>query len=184
VGLYLQPKSKNMLEENSTTKLTPDQELVNAAERGDANAVTALLDQGVNVNAITEYGGGALHAAAQYGRAAIVEILLNRGADINLLTLENGWTALHFAAQKGYVSIVKLLLAHKSDVKIAGLRYRRTPLHYAAEQGHIEIVETLLAAGSSSTAIDIAGHNAADIAKNKNHTHIAKIITNFKSFDK
>ena len=43
-----------------------------------------------------------------YGHAAIVELLLAAGAEVNAKN-ESGWTALHYAASNGHASVVELI---------------------------------------------------------------------------
>lgn len=56
-------------------------QMYEAVRRGDAAAVTALLDKGADVNAKFRYGATALFKAAERGNADIVKLLLARGAD-------------------------------------------------------------------------------------------------------
>lgn len=56
-------------------------QMYEAVRRGDAAAVTALLDKGADVNAKFRYGATALFKAAERGNSDIVKLLLARGAD-------------------------------------------------------------------------------------------------------
>lgn len=60
--------------------------LVDAAERGDARAVALMLDLGWPVDTrrlvIDDDGATALHAASWAGATEVVELLLDRGADV------------------------------------------------------------------------------------------------------
>ena len=71
--------------------------LFNAAGRGDANTVACCLDAGVAVDAIVEVhrdGMTALQFAANRGHASVIELLLDRGADIDRKRARSGETAL------------------------------------------------------------------------------------------
>ncbi|EMD67828.1 hypothetical protein COCSADRAFT_54190, partial [Bipolaris sorokiniana ND90Pr] len=48
--------------------------------------------------------------AAQKGHVKVLQVLKNKGQDMNQATLKNGWTALHLAAEQGHVDTVKFLL--------------------------------------------------------------------------
>jgi len=56
-------------------------QMYEAVRRGDAAAVTALLDKGADVNAKFRYSATALFKAAERGNLDIVKLLLARGAD-------------------------------------------------------------------------------------------------------
>ena len=78
-----------------------------AANKGDAHAVAAWLDEGGGVDArCAERNGTALlTAAAHGGQEAIVRMLLRRGASVNLQS-STGVTALMGAALGGHTTIV------------------------------------------------------------------------------
>jgi ankyrin repeat protein len=87
-----------------------------AAADGDAQAVAAWLDEGGGVDArLAEHGGVTLlMAAASGGQEAMVRMLLQRGAGVNLQD-SNGVTALMDAALRGHTTVVQALLDAKAD---------------------------------------------------------------------
>lgn len=75
-------------------------ELLNAIQRRDTKAVTAILDKGANVNTKNKFGVTPLmHAASQGGDSSIVRLLLERGADFHARD-NQGKSALDFAFGK------------------------------------------------------------------------------------
>ncbi len=76
-------------------RLTP---LHKAAEAGSLEAVEALLDDGVDVNVLTEGANRVtpLHIAAARGHQDVIRLLAERGAQINLRDV-TGATPLHWA---------------------------------------------------------------------------------------
>ena len=78
---------------------------------GSAEIVDFLLERGADIRAVTLDGYSALHAAAEWGHAAVMQRLLQQ-ADAELVNGgdEEGWTALHNAAEQGSVEVVQLLL--------------------------------------------------------------------------
>jgi hypothetical protein len=91
----------------------------NAAHEGDAQAVAAWLDEGGGVDARFAGHGGVtlLMAAASGGQEAMVRMLLQRGASVNLQD-SLGDTALMGAAFKGHPTIVHVLLDAKADTSL------------------------------------------------------------------
>lgn len=86
-------------------------------KRGFANVVQTLIDGGANIEAAIGYGVRPLMLAAGYGETAVVEALLQAGADV-LAQNEGGYTALMMVKQKHYVDVVNLL--HEAE-QLAGL---------------------------------------------------------------
>jgi peptidoglycan/LPS O-acetylase OafA/YrhL len=87
-----------------------------ACADGDQKEVAGFIDaQKANVNAAdTALGMTPLSYAALFGRENVVELLLNRGAEVNGPNRDGG-TALHAAAFLGRVKIVSLLLKAGAD---------------------------------------------------------------------
>jgi Ankyrin repeats (3 copies) len=83
---------------------------LDAVRKGDASAVKAVLDQGVETDAKFRYDRTALSFAAEQGSVEIVKILLERGADVNAKDTFHNVTAMSWALDKGHVEIVRLLL--------------------------------------------------------------------------
>ncbi|RJP34107.1 MAG: ankyrin repeat domain-containing protein [Phycisphaerales bacterium] len=82
-----------------------------------ADAVRVLLEGGANVNRVADNPMKVrpIHSAVAGGSAAIVEMLIRHGADVNARQQE-GWTPLQAAAKNGLLEIVDLLLAAGADV--------------------------------------------------------------------
>ena len=86
-----------------------DEPLPGFARNGDLQRVQTLLDRGASPNSDGIDGvERAIVAAAESGNAEIVDLLINKGADVNL-TDGDGRTALDVATQKGFKNIVTLL---------------------------------------------------------------------------
>jgi len=112
VTLFL--SSHLALGQNSKQEL--NDQFFEAVRRGDASAVTAFLDKGVDVNAKFRYGTTALFKAAERGHVEVVKILLSRGADVNVKDTFYGATAVSWALQNGHVEVVKEFMAKQPDV--------------------------------------------------------------------
>jgi len=86
-------------------------------KRGFADVVQTLIDAGANIEAPIGYGVRPLMLAAGYGETAVVEALLQAGADVTAQN-EGGYTALMMVKQKHYVDVVNLL--HEAE-QLAGV---------------------------------------------------------------
>jgi len=129
--------------------------VADAAMRGDAAAVRALLAEGADVNAAQGDGMTALHWSARNGDPSLADILLGAGADVHAGTRIGRYTALHMAGEVGAGEVVALLLDAGADpmarVDVAG---SPTPLHFAAASGSVLAVEALLGAGADANATE------------------------------
>jgi len=128
-----------------------------AAESGDLEKVKAMLKDNPNLvfSRIFNFGSTPLHAAANNGHKQMVELLLDKGADVNVVD-QNDHTPLHHTAGNGHKQVVELLLAKGANVN-AKMHYDLTPLHIAASEGHKDVVELLLAKGANVNAKDEGG---------------------------
>ena len=71
-----------------------------------------LLQHGADVNAQeTESGNTPLYVAASFGREEVVALLLEKGADPNIVNRE-GWSPRHSAVVNGYKDIADKIRAH------------------------------------------------------------------------
>lgn len=59
-----------------------------------------------------------LRESACVGDLETLQILLQKGVDVNAMHDINGWTALHWAAKRGHRDIVETLLAHGADLSL------------------------------------------------------------------
>ena len=103
-------------------RLTLDGQLFDAAERGDAESLGALLDKHPGKLRVTRppYAWSLLHVAAHRGHAAVVELLLGRGLDVNTRERGDNTYAIHWAAAAGHGYVVRQLIDAGADVIGAG----------------------------------------------------------------
>ena len=149
--------------------------LRNAANTGNAEAVTALLTvaPGLNVNAADGAGNTALTIAAMRGHTETVTALLTApDLDANPANV-NGLTALMLAVMGGHTETITTLLAAPGLVVNTAEGDGWTALMQAAARGYTKTVTALLAApdldvnaenGSGQTAVMMAagfGHSEA-----------------------
>jgi hypothetical protein len=122
-----------------------------AAYFGLDGVVKILLEKGCDPEAEDTYRRTPLMWAANYGWAAVVELLLHGAhaagrVDVNRQDW-NGQTALSLAAQTGDERVVRLLLAEESVLPDMADNARLTPLWYAMASGNDAAVAALLETG-------------------------------------
>src|SRR5262245_33876624 len=78
-----------------------------AAKSGDHEALRALLKQGADVNAAVGDGMTALHWAAARGDAAMTQMLIVAGANLQAATRFGGYAPIHVAAERGHAAVVQ-----------------------------------------------------------------------------
>ena len=153
-----------LLQGGGAENLTP---LQLAALEGDATAVTLLLAEGADPNAVDAYGWSSLHFAAPLAGSGVVSALLEAEADPNALTV-GGLTALHLAARQGTSEVVSELLGTGADPN-AGAGWEEeagTPLHLAARwNDDSSVVLALLSGGADAAAKDENGRRPVDYAR-------------------
>ncbi len=92
--------------------------MIATVEKHD-ETVRILLDAGADPNAQNDVGRTSLMFASNYGDVAIADMLLDKGANPNVvLRDETGWTALMAAAAKGHSRVVQLLLERGADKSV------------------------------------------------------------------
>ncbi len=94
----------------SILALDQEEDLREAARRGDVEKAKALLDAGVPVDAKNRYGATALFFAADKGHVAMIELLLARGASLEVADTFYGMTALARAVDRGHEQAALLLV--------------------------------------------------------------------------
>ena len=130
----------------------PDAPVADAAMRGDADRVTALLRSGADVDAAQGDGMTGLHWAAYRGELRLVETLLAAGASPEVVTRNGRYTPLHLAARYGFSDVVEALLAAGADVEVETSTGAARPLHLAAASGRETAVRALLEGGAEVDA--------------------------------
>lgn len=122
----------------------PVEEFVMAASRGEIGRMQTLLKQHQTLlDAHSRDGWMGLHVATYFGFEEAVRFLLDRGANVNAISQnEGGRTPLHAAVARRRVELVTLLLDRGADVGIRDAE-GRTPLDLADRQGADEIVRLL-----------------------------------------
>jgi len=158
------------------TALLGDKELVNcrgyadttplywaiAERRGSVEGAKRLLESGADPDQRLEDGDGMLHIAVLRGEARFVQLLLDHGANPNLVG-RGGWTPL-FSLQNGSVDIVRLLVEAGANPDYQ-TSFGETPMTYLAGTRQYGAVLFLLESGADWKQKDKRGHSLSRVVE-------------------
>jgi hypothetical protein len=117
--------------------------------------VIRLLSKGAAINNIgsRKYGyGSALHLAVREGHVEIAQVLIDRGAQVDVLDPDD-FTPLHNAAWNGNLEMTELLLEAGADIE-ASTYDGDTPLSLAQNNDQAQVAEFIQAKLMASTVVD------------------------------
>lgn len=143
-------------------------------EARDKRGRTALMNAIAAV--FSSPPGSAARASAEKERSSIVRMLLERGANVNVVDKE-GWTPLTLAAERSASELVVTLLRHRAgvDVRVATLG-NETPLMIAIRRNDPATVKALLAAKPDLSITNGQGRTALDYARGYQDDEMVKIL--------
>jgi ankyrin repeat protein len=163
-GLSLEPAMKQAIERGSLAHVqllqahgaplaglrgvSYDSALELSIKKGHVELTRYLFDQGVAVSESPTL----VASAAKQGSAELVQLCLDRGADVNAVAMyysSREWSALSHAAWRGDDAMVDVLLRHPGMiVDQPGDPHQPTPMMRAAARGHLRTVQRLVEAGA------------------------------------
>ncbi|MFC2172624.1 ankyrin repeat domain-containing protein [Acidobacteriota bacterium] len=141
------------------------------AKWGKAEELAALLDQGTSLAERDSEGKTMLHWASFWGNLEVVNLLIERGADVNALERTMA-SPLHAASMgSGDVGVVRALISAGALVN-ASTKYGRTPLHSARQA----VAEVLLAEGADVNARDGFERTPLHVAAYMDRKSVAELL--------
>ena len=145
-----------------------NRELFEASARADFKAVKSALDKGADPKAINQgFQTPLILALVHYPthqKADVIELLLERGADVNAQDIL-GNSPLMFASVKENLDIPKLLLKKGADPNLSNKK-GWSPLMSASKAGHVPVVKLLLETGADPRAQSETGWTASELSNN------------------
>jgi uncharacterized protein len=169
---YQQPAVADVLIEHGASL-----NLFEASASGRLERVRDLLDADpTQVNAWAADGFQPLGLACFFGHTAVVELLLDRGAEVTEPS-RNGLHVqpLHSAVAGQHLEIARLLLEHGADAN-ARQGEDFAPLHGAAENGQVEMIRLLLAHGADPHVVNEKGKTPLDYALTSGSSEAADML--------
>jgi ankyrin repeat protein len=130
-------------------RLSEQLPLLAASSEGLTDAVRMILHKSDNDIDTQWNERNALHEASAKGYEEIVEMLLQRGADVNIPSGRYGANALGIACEKGHEGIAIRLLAKGADANAEhGWSWTGNAFAIACRQGRESVVERMLTTGA------------------------------------
>ena len=153
----------------------PDEPLIDAVKIGDTEAVSRLLRDGENPNAVLPDGTTALHWAAYRNDVEAVDLLVEAGAAVEAVN-RYGVKPLSLAATRGYAAVVKRLLQAGADANTM-LLGNETVLMSAARTGSVDTVDALVVSGADPNAREeTRGQTALMWAAGEGHSDVIRAL--------
>ncbi|RYG26902.1 hypothetical protein EON82_01420 [bacterium] len=155
----------------------PGIDLWEAAALGDQTRTAELLDNGLeDVNAVNADGFTPLGLACYFGHLEEARLLLERGANPNIISANPmAYLPIHSALAGGHKEIIALLIQKGAEVdEPSGSDW--TPLHYVAESGDIETAQLLIKAGARTGYTRDDGKTALEVAEENGFTDLARLL--------
>ncbi|WP_409270056.1 ankyrin repeat domain-containing protein [Neobacillus sp. SCS-31] len=119
-----------------------NEQLLAAAERGDVDEISRLIEKGANINAQDPNGRTPVMIATYNNDVTAAKVLIDAGADVDIRdNMKNN--VFLYAGAEGYIDILKLAIKAGADPHITN-RYGGVAVIPAAERGHVDVVELLL----------------------------------------
>jgi ankyrin repeat protein len=147
--------------------------LMYAAASGSPDVMKLLIGAGADVNAKNSFGATALLWSA--GDIRKVRLLLDKGAEVNVTTKQDGTPLLAAASYDGGEEIVRLLLSKDADVKAVG-RFQLTALNLAASANDTGLVRLILANGLDPNARTLSGQTPLMTAAAQDNLPMVKLL--------
>ncbi|GLA12779.1 hypothetical protein AnigIFM62618_008735 [Aspergillus niger] len=155
-----------------------------AARRGDVKLVEKLIAKGATIDAPdankkdNDYHNGcaytALQIAAFWGHLGVVQCLLDRGADIDVIRQTLG-TPLQAALEGGHFDVADALLSRGAEIDKHWTMFGSCLLVFS-ERGDIKTVRFLLERGANVEDGGGENGNALQVACNAGHIDIVKLL--------
>ncbi len=134
-----------------------NEDLLDAARKGDLDTVKALIEKGASIEAKTPYGQTPLYLAAMKGHEAVVQFLLDKGAITDVTDTFYKASLLDFVMEEKHYAVAKTIIAKGNGNADAQLK---------AVADQADLVQVVLEKGKpSQAALDSAYEGA--LAENK-----------------
>lgn len=152
-----------------------DLDLLGAAFQGNVEKMEELILGGGDIAVTDNMGSTLLHFATSAGNHDMVELLLEKGAGVDINERNYLGAPLHKAAENGHEAVVKILLQRGADINVKDY-FQDTPLHVAAENGQEAVVKILLQHGADINVKNYLQRTPLHVATENRHEAVVKLL--------
>ncbi|XP_044757341.1 ankyrin repeat and KH domain-containing protein 1 isoform X3 [Coccinella septempunctata] len=169
----------NNFQQNQTYQIDPNSAITQYNNANNQQPCpNPIVSPSLDVDSETESNHDtALTLACAGGHEELVELLLNRGADIEHRD-KKGFTPLILAATAGHEKVVDILLNHNADIEAQSERTKDTPLSLACSGGRYEVVEMLLKRNANKEHRNVSDYTPLSLAASGGYVNIIKLLLN------
>lgn len=118
--------------------------LYEIVKNGYMDVIHFLFEQGLDVNCSDTNNETILYHACSKKNVELIDLLINKGADINIKAKNSNETAIFPAVRTGEVQIVDRLILQGIDLNHKTHRLPLRPIDYAISHNHVKIVRRLV----------------------------------------
>ncbi|XP_064624702.1 poly [ADP-ribose] polymerase tankyrase-2-like [Lineus longissimus] len=115
-----------------------------------------------------------VNEAVKYGYKNVLELLVQKGADVELKDQVNQ-SILNLSSVQGHVNIAEYLIDIGADISTRDL-LDNTPLLHASFFGHLSVVELLTSKGADTNAVNKEGRDALFCAAQNGHSDVVRFL--------
>lgn len=163
------PDTVNFRDQDSFTPL------IHAIVHSQLACVEILLARGADLSRLGPGEHVPLNLACQWGSLDILELLLQRSAE--MLADAEGLFPQHLVARSGKTPQALLLLQkYGADLNQPDKLYQWTPAFHAASEGHVECLQVLLQCGVNVDIVDEKGLSAMYYATWEGHLECMRLL--------
>lgn len=124
-------------------------QLFTAVSQGDKKKLESLLSSKYSPD-VKNDTHSLMHAAAEYGQTQILDVLINKGANVNILD-SNGATPLHYGVKHNRPNALRFLLERGASLAVKDSN-GAAPLHWACQLGKLDCARVLVDKGADIEA--------------------------------
>lgn len=151
-----------------------------AIQKGNLAAVQKFFDNGIDIDIQLKSGWTSLMLAASTASSDLVELLINRGANVNFhkemyTVLMATCAASVSIPEEQVLKCVELLLEKNARVNVYD-KYRMSPLMYAARDGRVTLCEKLLEHGAEINKQEMRGWTSLSFAASRGHGRVVRTL--------